>query len=123
MKPTAYLDAVKAQLNIDSDYALGKVLELPRNSIPAIRSGVRAVPLDVAYKIAITLDLDPARVVADLAEQRETNEKRRDFWRSFLSRVICIGALLIHTLAFLPSNISGSAPALFGGKNRRAKFA
>lgn len=122
MKPSAYLDAVKAQLNIESDYQLGKVLELPRNSIPAIRSGSRAVPLDVAYRIAITLDLDPARVVADLAEQREKNEERRAFWRSFLSRVICIGALLIHTLACLPSNISGSAPALFGGKSRRVKF-
>lgn len=123
MKPTAYLDAVKAQLGIESDYALGKAIDLSWKTIPAVRSGKRAMPLDVAYRIAITLDLDPARVVADLAEQRETNEKRRDFWRSFLSRVICIGALLIHTLAFLPSNISGSAPALSGGKNRRAEFA
>lgn len=123
MKPSAYLDAVKAQLDIQSDYELAKRLEIGRGRIVEMRNGTRPVPVDVAFRIAITLDLDPARVVADLEEQREKNEKRRAFWRSFLSRVICAAALAVHTMAFNPSAISGSAAALLGGKSRRVEYA
>lgn len=86
MKPSAYLDAVKAQLSIQSDYELAKRMEVTRGQILAMRNGTRPIPLAVAFKIAIALELDPASVVADLEEQREKNPKRRDFWRGFLSR-------------------------------------
>lgn len=86
MKPSAYLDAVKAQLNIESDYQLAKRLEVGNGRIVAMRDGSRPIPIDIAFKIAIALELDPAQVIADLEEQREKNEKRRDFWRGFLSR-------------------------------------
>ena len=119
MKPSAYLDAVKAQLNITSDYELGKRMGLPWKSIPAIRKETRAVPLDIAYKIAITLQLDPAQVVADLAEQREKNEQRREFWRGFLSRANTWVAVLVCTLALSFSAISGSAARPHFGSNRR----
>lgn len=65
MTPSEYLDATKAQMAIQSDYALAKRLEIPTANIPAMRRGERHVPLDVAYKIAIALQLDPAAVVAD----------------------------------------------------------
>lgn len=123
MKPTAYLDAVKAELKLPSDYALGKALELPSKSIPAIRSGERAMPLDVAFRIAITLNLDPAQVVADLAEQREKNEQRREFWRSFLSRAAYGVAALGCTLALILSATFGSAAAVHGGFFRSRKHA
>lgn len=124
MKPSAYLDAVKAQLNIKSDYELAKRLELPKQSIPGIRNGSRAIALEIAFKIAIALELDPAQVVADLEEQREKNEKRRDFWRSFLSRAPMLLAVLACTLAL---NFSGTCDSvgntLFGRKSRRLNFA
>jgi len=123
MKPTAYLDAVKAELKLPSDYALGKALELPSKSIPAIRSGERAMPLDVAFRIAITLNLDPAQVVADLAEQREKNEQRREFWRSFLSRAAYGVAAIGCTLALILSVTFGSAAAVHGGFFRSQKHA
>lgn len=124
MKPSAYLDAVKAELDIDSDYALAKRLEITRGQIVAIRDGSRPMPLAVAFKVAITLQLDPAMVIADLEEQREKNEKRRGFWRSFLSRAACVIAVACCTLAWIPSATSGSAQALLGGlKNRRWKDA
>lgn len=115
MKPTEYLDAAKARLNIESDYALAKALELPPQSIPAMRKGTRNVPLDVAFRIAITLEIDPAQVVADLEEQREKNEKRRGFWRSFQSRAACMVAALSLTLALLLSATSGSVQGTLGG--------
>ena len=124
MKPSAYLDAVKAQLNITSDYELAKRMEVGNGRIVMIRSGERPIPLAMAFKIAIALELDPAQVVADLEEQREKNENRRDFWRSFLSRAPMLLAVLACTLALNFSAICGSVEnTLFGRNNRRVNFA
>lgn len=121
MKTSAYLDAVKAQLNIQSDYELAKRLEIGNGRIVAMRDGSRPVPLDVAFKIAITLEMDPAQVIADLEEQRERNEKRRAFWRSFLSRAACMVAVVCCTLAFQLSATSASVAERLGGGFRRPR--
>lgn len=115
MKPSAYLDAVKAQLNLTSDYQLAKALEIPRQSVPGIRSGERAFALDTLYRIAITLQLDPAEVIADLAEQREKNPERREFWRSFLSRAAYGVAATVGTLALILSVTLGNGAKPLGG--------
>lgn len=81
------------------------------------------MPLDVAFRIAVTLKLDPAQVVADLAEQREKNEKRREFWRSFLSRAAYGVAAIGCTLALILSATFGSAAAEHGGFFRPRKRA
>lgn len=75
----------------------------------------------MAFKIAITLQLDPAQVIADLEEQREKNETRRDFWRSFLSRASMGTAALVCTLALIFSAMSGSAQVAFGGSLSRLR--
>lgn len=124
MKPSAYLDAVKAQLNIESDYALAKRLEVTRGQIVSMRNRSRPIAIATAFKIAIALELDPAQVVADLEEQREKNEKRRDFWRGFLSRAPMLIAVLACTLALSFSATYESAEtALFGRNRRRVYFA
>ena len=121
MKASAYLDAMKAQIDITSDYELAKRLEVESGQIARMRSGARPVPPDIAFRIAIALDLDPARVIADLEEQREKNEKRKAFWRSFLSRVICIAALAIHTLVLPLSATCGSGLGPHGGSLRQRR--
>lgn len=119
MKPSAYLDAVKAELNLPSDYQLAKALEIPAGDIPGMRDSSRKIRLDIAFKIAITLKLDPAQVIADLEEQRAKNEKRREFWRSFLSRAAYGVAALGCTLALILSVTFGSEAAARGGFFRR----
>jgi len=70
------------------------------------------MPLDVAYKLAIILEIDPAQVVAELEAEREKNPTRQAFWRSFLSRA----ALLIVTAACtLALNSSGGHMAAQAG--------
>ena len=118
MKPTEYLDAVKARLNVSSDYALAKRLELANGSLSGIRSGHRHIPLDVAFRIAITLEMDPAEVVADLEAQREKNEQRRGFWRSFASRARSSAVAVLCTLALIASATCGSVPGMAGGADR-----
>jgi len=122
MKPNEYLDATKARLNIESDYELAKRLELANGSLSGIRSGHRNIPLDVAFRIAITLEIDPAQVVADLESQSEKNEKRRGFWRSFSSRAVQTVAALAVTLALLLSATSGSVQGAAGGAFRRRVY-
>lgn len=120
MKPSAYLDAVKAQINIQTDYELAKRLGVPRGHVAEYRSGKRGIPLAAAFKLAIALEMDPAGVVADLEEQREKNEERRAFWRGFLSRASVLIAVAACTLVLSFSAISGAgAVGPFGRNNRR----
>ena len=115
MQISDYLDAAKKRLSVESDYELAKRLGVGRAALCGIRKGNRAVPLDVAFKIAITLELDPAVVVADLEAQREKNEERRAFWSGFLSRAAAVAAL-VCTLALSYSGISAKEAATLGGE-------
>jgi len=119
MKPSEYLDAAKARINVTSDYEMAKRLGLDRQSIPAMRKGTRAVPLDVAYKLAITLEIDPAQVVADLEQQREKNPQRLEFWKGFTSRAATVLMVLACTLALSFSAICERGVNIVGGNFRR----
>lgn len=118
-KAAQYLDAAKERLSLKSDYALAKIAGIRREIMPSIRSGKRAVPLHLAYWLAITLERDPAAVVADLEEEREKNQTRQEFWRSFLSRSASL-AVLCCKLALITSGACGNALAAAGGGIKRA---
>lgn len=123
MKPADYLDAAKARLNIESDYELAKrLLERP-NNMTGYRTGERNIPLNVAFKLAVILELDPAQVVADLESQREKNPDKRAFWNSFMSRAKSVAALICVTLAFQFSAICGMQTSPVAGFLRRARNA
>lgn len=83
MQANDLLNAAKDRLKLVSDYQMAKRLNLPRQSMPGIREGTRPLPLDVAYKLAIILELDPAQVVAELEAERERNPQRAAFWKVF----------------------------------------
>jgi anti-sigma-K factor RskA len=115
MKPSAYLDAAKAELNVTSDYELGKRLQCRPNHISEFRTEKRGMPIDTMYRIAITLKLDPAEVVADLTSQRETDPVKLEFWRSFMSRAAYGIAGVCCTLALIVSDTCANAAAVTGG--------
>lgn len=119
MTPAEYLDAAKQRLSLSSDYELAKRMGEERSHVAAMRQGKRAVPVHLAYWLAITLELDPAEVVADLEAQREKNPKRAEFWRSFLLRARSIAAAILCTLALISSVGVGSEPGAAGGRIRR----
>lgn len=115
MKVSDYFDAAKARLNITSDYELAKRIGSSSKHMPDMRKGTRAVPLDVAYRLAITLELDPALVVADLESQREKNEARRAFWSGFISHARTVTVALACMLAWSFSGGAGSELKARGG--------
>ncbi|MCK9283977.1 MAG: hypothetical protein M0P39_06805 [Rhodocyclaceae bacterium] len=72
--------------------------------------------------VAITLDLDPATVIADIESQHEKNPQRAEFWRSFLARA-AMWAVVACTLALSGLGGSGTAPGGAGGFRRRLRCA
>ncbi len=114
MTPNEYLDAAKAKMGVESDYELARRLECPNGHVTEMRNGKRGVPLAIAFKLAITLELDPATVVADLESQREKNMKRREFWTGFIRRAAVVAALAC-TLALNFSATYEGAAATIGG--------
>jgi len=124
MKAAEYLDAAKEKLNLQSDYSLAQIMKVPKQYVQEIRKGKRAVPLSAAYWLAITLELDPAEVVADLEAQREKNPIKQEFWRSFLSHAVKLTVLLACMLVLSFSAGLGSGQDATGGAfNRRRRFA
>lgn len=122
MKTNDYLNAAKTKLGIESDYGLAKALEVERQSMTGFRSGERHMPLDVAFRLAIILEIDPAHLVAEIEAERETKPKKAAFWRSFLQRAAML-AVLTCTLALSFTAISTSGPAGAGFRLRRRQCA
>ncbi len=115
MTPAEYLDACKATLGITSDYELAKRLEIRRNGIPEIRQGKRPMPEEMVFRVALTLELEPSEVLADLRLQSCKTEKEKELWSSFLSRSalrsLC-GMLLVLFVGFV--SVAGGT----GGNDR-----
>lgn len=110
MKPAEYLDKTKERLSLSSDYALAKKFEVSKQEISNVRYENRGMSPYLAAKIAITLELDPAEVIADIESQHEKNPVRADFWRSFLGRA-AMGLMLAVTLGCLSIGNGGSVPS------------
>ena len=117
MTPSEYLDAAKAAMGLQTDYELAQRLDIPRGHVAEMRHGQRAMKAYVAAKIAVTLNLDPAQVIADLEAQREKNPKKRAFWQSFLSRAAMLG--LACTLGWISSDLPASELKRLGGQEVR----
>lgn len=115
MTPSEYPDATRLKIGAQSDYELAKRLDVNNGWVSMWRKGERGIPLDVAFKIAVALELDPAEVVADLERQRTKNPKRRAFWESFTShaRTAVLVGLCMLGLNF--SGICANAEKLLSG--------
>lgn len=96
MKTTVqYLDAVKRELGISSDYALAKHLELTKQAISQLQSGARGMSPTTAARVAVILGLDPLVVIADAELERGSDgalwKRLRDAAAAVL---VAIGAAL-----------------------------
>lgn len=114
MNTAEYLDAAKAALNIESDYALAQRLSVTRTTISLYRSGKSWPDAYACIRLAIILKLDPAQVIADLERQHEKNPVRREFWASFLSREASV-AVICCTLALTSIGSTDEGWAVAGG--------
>lgn len=94
MRTNEYLDAVRERLNLSSDYRLAKVLGVHTTAITNYRHGRSRLADHVAVKVAELLQLDPARVLADMAAERSTSEEVKAIW-SRVAATLSVAALAI----------------------------
>ncbi|MDD5297104.1 MAG: hypothetical protein PHU46_09330 [Rhodocyclaceae bacterium] len=120
-------DQAKTALNVESDYALAKALELDQSEITAYRAGR---PLRDAYtltRLALALGRDPMALQAEVLRESEKCERKKAFWRSFsglrglgtLPAWLLAAAIALCALGFG----QGSNTALAGGFRRRWRCA
>ena len=114
----------KIKLKIESDYALAKALGLPRQRINEYMNGRVKPDSYTLTKIALTLELDPIQVIAEIEAKTEKNEVKRIFWENFLLRASKAVRHVMLAVIF----ISSLATGLNAGNNpsgflRRRNFA
>jgi DNA-binding XRE family transcriptional regulator len=82
MKTTIeYLDAVKLERQLPSDYALAKLLGVSHTSVIAYRSGRSALGIEVSMLVGEILGIDGHAVYANGQIERAKNSAQSDFWR------------------------------------------
>lgn len=86
MTPAELVDQVKEKAGFRSYYAMAHGLDIAEQNISAYRKGQRVPDAYACTKFAIVLGQDPAQLIAEMELQKEKDERRKDFWRGFLSR-------------------------------------
>ncbi|MEC4722952.1 hypothetical protein RY831_27715 [Noviherbaspirillum sp. CPCC 100848] len=79
MNTQEYLDKVKAELGITSDYALQKPLKLTRSSISKLRHG-GTMSDETAAEVAKVLKMHPGLVMLDMHRERAKTPAERSIW-------------------------------------------
>ena len=108
MKTSELLDAVKNANGICSDYALAKLLNLPKQRISAYYSGKEAPNEFVCLQIAKAIGRDYAEVQAAVRIEAEKDESRREVWRDYFKSISRQAAATALSLLFV---ILSSTPA------------
>jgi hypothetical protein len=85
-----YLDAVKVELGLQSDYAASKALGVTRGTISRYRLGTSVFDDDLCFAVAMILDLNPFEVLIDAhverAKDARTKAKWLRYWKDFSTR-------------------------------------
>lgn len=83
MKTIELLDECKKKLEVTSNYALAKALDVAEPRIHEYYKG-KAMPDEFAcFKIAETLEINPAVVIAEIRAELEKNPKKREYFKVF----------------------------------------
>jgi transcriptional regulator with XRE-family HTH domain len=85
----AVLDALRARLNLPSDYALAPVLGVSRSQMSAWRNGKSPMSDRIAEQIGELLGRSPAYVLACVEADRSKSPKIRAAWAE-AAEALCI---------------------------------
>lgn len=106
---------MKKKLGIESDYALAQRLDLTKQAISQLRHREAVMSPTTAARVAVLLELDPMRVIADAELERGSDsqlwKKLRDALAALL---VAIGAALFTEPAQAAFNINISAVSTAG---------
>ncbi|MDR5771488.1 MULTISPECIES: helix-turn-helix transcriptional regulator [unclassified Caballeronia] len=87
MKTTIeWLDDVKSELKLPSDYAAAKALGVTRSTVSAYRNGKSTFDEDTCFRVAEILGVRAFEVVASTHVERARDDRHRDFWMDALEK-------------------------------------
>ncbi len=87
MKPSEYLDAVRAKLALPSDYALQKPLSLSKQQLSRYRKDADFFSDDVAIRVAETLGVEVSKVLLDAHIERSKTPEVRAAWVAVMEKL------------------------------------
>lgn len=99
MNTSEYLAALRVKVGARSDYALIPTLGVTRQTLTNYRQGRTAFDDRVALHVAGLLEIDPARVLADMAAERATSPEVRAIWQRVASSMCVMSTALRRFLA------------------------
>lgn len=125
MRTTDYLAAVRAKVGARSDYALIPVLGITRQTMTNYRQGRTGFDDRIALRVAELLEIDPARILADMQAERATSEQVRAIWQRIASGIaaaLAVGAFGLSAVAVpAPSQAATKAAPSVDYVNRRRR--
>ncbi len=95
-----YIEKCKAVKNVDSNYQLSKILEIPESELSFYARKQRVPSVYACFKFGECLGINPAEIIADIASESEKNAKKRGYFKAFISTCMraVTGLLLITAL-------------------------
>lgn len=87
MDTVQYVDAVKKELGISSDYAVAKALGVSKQAVSRYMKGNGYFDDYVAIRVARTLRIDPLKVITDVNIQRADNPEVKAVWLGLMEKI------------------------------------
>lgn len=81
------LDAAKKAANVETDYALAKILEIPRQRISDYYKGERFPDPFACLQLSKVLNRPKDEIDSIVQIEAEKDETRREVWRDYLKRL------------------------------------
>lgn len=98
-KTTDYMDEVKRRKGLKSNYQLHKALDVSEQAISECYAGRKHADLYIGTKLALALGIEPIHLLAEVRAEAEKNEKKRNFWLSFLTHDAVVFVCLVVLIA------------------------
>ena len=87
MKAKEWIDRVKREKRVQSDYAVAKLLGVTQSAISVLRARESTMSDETSVKVALALGIAPIEVLIDQQQEKTTSECAREAWER-LGRVI-----------------------------------
>jgi plasmid maintenance system antidote protein VapI len=87
MKAYEWINRVKREKRVPSDYAVAKLLGVTQSAISVLRTRESTMSDETSVKVALALGIAPITVLIDQQQEKTTNECAKEAWER-LGRVI-----------------------------------
>ncbi|WP_228892532.1 DUF3693 domain-containing protein [Pseudoduganella aquatica] len=87
MKTPEYLDLVRERLQLPSDYALQKPLNVSKSQLSAYRTGKEPMSDAMALRVAEILGVNPGAILLDMHIERSKTPELRAVWSGLLDKL------------------------------------